>query len=121
MRNESDRRHEAHKFADDALRSREDEEGYGRLRMALFWAAVGPLGCGAIKVLDLAPPRYVVHGLLATIPLSILVLIINYLRLPNRIKTTGQALSMVFMTLLAAGATFVMYSAFSLSKFTKAS
>ena len=116
-----DKRHEAHKFADSAVRSREDEEGFGRLRMAVFFGALGPLACGAIKFMSLTPPKQAVWGILATIPASLLLLIMNYIRLPNRLKASGQALTMAFTTLAAAGATFVLYHLFSLSSFLKAS
>lgn len=116
-----DKRHEAHKFADSAIRSREDEEGYGRLRMALFVAALGPLSAVAIKFLNLTPPKQAVWAILATMPASVLLLITNYIRLPNRLKTGTQALTLAFMALLAAGSTFVLYHLFSLSSFLKAS
>lgn len=121
MRSDGDRRHEAHKFADDAVRAREDEEGYGRLRTAVFWAGLGPLAIGAIQILKLTPPKLAVHGILATIPLAILFLIVNYIRLPGRIKTSGQTLMMVLMTLVGAGATFGLFLAFSLGRFLKTS
>jgi hypothetical protein len=121
MRNDSDKRHEAHKFADDAVRAREDEEGHGRLRMALFWAAVGPMACIAIKFLDLTPPKLAVHGILATIPLSIVILLVAWVRVPTRLKLTGQTLMVALMTLAATGATFFLYHQFSLSRFAKAS
>ena len=120
MRDE-DKRHEAHKFADSAVRAREDEEGYGRLRMALFVSVLGPLSCAAIKFMSLTPPKLAVWGILATIPASIILLILNYIRLPNRLKVGSSALTMVFMTLAGAGATFVLYHLFSISSFLKAS
>lgn len=119
--NDNDKRHEAHKFADSAVRAREDEEGYGRLRMALFVGMLGPLSCTAIKYMSLTPPKQAVWGILATIPASIILLILNYIRLPNRLKAAGTALTMVFMTLGAAGGTFVLYHLFSISSFLKAS
>jgi hypothetical protein len=118
---DKDNRHEYHKFADSAVRAREDEEGMGRLRMALFWAVIGPLACTAIRILKLEPPRAAVWGILATIPLSVLLLLLNYIRLPGRLKFSGSALTIVFGTLACAGATFALYNVFSLSSFLKAS
>lgn len=120
MKNDN-KRHEAHKFADSAVRAREDEEGYGRLRMALFVGMLGPLACAAIKFMSLTPPKQAVWGILATMPASILLLIMNYIRLPNRLKAGASALTMLFMTLASAGATFVLYHLFSIGSFLKAS
>jgi hypothetical protein len=112
----SDYQNEYQKFADSAVRSRAREEGYGRLRFALFWGVVGPLGIFLTRVLHFEPTRWMAIGLVATAPLAVLLLIVNYIRLPNDEKTSSQALLIGFGTLVGAGATVALAHVFELLK-----
>jgi hypothetical protein len=96
---------EYQKFADDAIRGREREDGFGRLRLSLFLAAVGPLAMGIIHVTKIEPAKWMAMGIIGCAPLSILLLIINYIRLPNDAKADTSALMVAFGTLIGAGAT----------------
>src|SRR5258706_15506795 len=98
-------KNEYQKFDDDAVRNRAMEEGLGRLRMGVFWAVVGALGAGACKVLDFKPPQWLAIAIVGSAPLAILLLIINFIRLPAAVKTSTTALLIGFMTLIGAGGT----------------
>jgi hypothetical protein len=99
---------EYQKFADDAIRSREREEGFGRLRFSLFLAALGPLAMGVIKVAHFEPAKWMAYGIVGCAPLSILLLITNYIKLPNDSKMATSAFMIAFLTLLGAGLTLFL-------------
>jgi hypothetical protein len=115
------KRAEYHKYADEAVRSRELQEGMARLRSGLFWGALGPLAIGVMRILEHTPSRYVAVAVLATIPVSLFLLAVNYVRLPSRAKLSGQSLAVVFLTLAAAGATFFLALTFSITAIAKGS
>src|SRR5688572_588333 len=105
----SDYKHEYQKFADSAVKSREQEEGFGRLRLAVFLAAAGPLAIFLTRVLHYENmPRWMAIGIVALAPLSVVLMIINYIRLPNEVKASTSAIMMIFMTLLGAAANLVL-------------
>src|SRR6185295_7294295 len=97
----SDYKNEYQKYADDAVRNREREEGFGRLRFNLFIGAAGPLACFALHLLKFEPQKWMVMGILATAPLAVVLLIINFIRLPNDSKASAPALLISLMTLVA--------------------
>jgi hypothetical protein len=119
--NKGTKRAEYHKYADEAVRSRALIEGLARLRSGLFWGALGPLAIGIMQVLKYTPSRYVAIAVLATIPISLFQLVVNYIRLPAPAKLSGQALGVIFLTLAAAGATFVLALTFSITTIAKGS
>src|SRR5688572_32497154 len=74
----SDYKHEYQKFADSAVKSREQEEGFGRLRLAVFLAAAGPLAIFLTRVLHYENmPRWMAIGIVALAPLSVVLMIIR--------------------------------------------
>jgi hypothetical protein len=104
----SDYKHEYQKYADDAVRGRYREEAYGRLRFAMFLGFAGVLGCFLIHLLHFDPPHGMVMAIVALPPLSIVLLIVNYIRVPNDAKASVPALLTSFLTLLGAGATLAL-------------
>jgi len=113
----TDYKHEYHKYADDAVRTREREEGFGRLRFSLFLGAAGPLATFLVHLLKFEPQKWMAMGIMATAPLAIVTLIINFIRLPNDSKASAPALLISLMTLVAAGATIALAKLFELTKF----
>src|SRR5687767_9381485 len=112
---------EYEKFKDTAVRARELEEAIGRLRLAVFWAALGPASVGLIHLLKITPGKPVVYGILATIPLSLVALVVYYLRLPPDAKGSRSALTTAFFTVLFAVATLVLAAHFSLLRILSSS
>ena len=106
MKNEY--QNEYQKFADDAVRTREREEGFGRLRMGVFWGIAGSLASFLIHMLAYTPPKWMAMAIVGTAPLAVVVLIVNYIRLPNDQKLTSTALLIGFITLLGAAATILL-------------
>lgn len=94
------------KYADDAVKSRADNEGLGRLRMSTFIAMLGPLAIGACKALSLTPSANIKYGIIATGPVAILLLIINYLRLPGPVMVSVKAFGIALSTFVLAIATW---------------
>lgn len=113
----SDYKNEYQKYADDAVRTRAKEEGFGRLRFNLFIAVAGPLACFLVHLLKFEPQKWMVMGILATAPLSVVLLIVNFIRLPNESKASAPALLMSLMTLVGAAATFPVAKLFDLMKY----
>jgi predicted cobalt transporter CbtA len=113
----TDYKNEYQKFADDAVRSREKEEGFGRLRLGVFWGVAGSLAVFLTHMLKLEPlPRWVAIAIVATAPLAVIVLIVNFIRLPNVHKASPQAIMIGFLTLVGAGATIALANYFELFK-----
>jgi hypothetical protein len=112
---ESDKfRKDYHKFADDQVNNRADDEGIGRLRLALFIAALGPGGGILLHTIQYDPERFIKMGMLLSAPVSIVILIVNFLRLPNRVKGRPSTLTIILMTLVAAASTYFVLQRFSL-------
>jgi hypothetical protein len=104
-------KHEYQKFADSAVRAREMEEGFGRLRLGVFWGAIGPLAIMATRAIGYKPPdmpRWMAMAIVATAPLAIVMLIINFVRLPNEHKGSAQAIMISLLTLVGAAATITL-------------
>jgi predicted cobalt transporter CbtA len=113
----TDYKNEYQKFADDAVRSREKEEGFGRLRIGIFWGVAGALAVFLTHMLKLHPlPRWAAIAIVGTAPLAVIMLIVNFIRLPNVHKSSPQAIMIGFLTLLAAGATIALSNYFELFK-----
>jgi hypothetical protein len=104
----SDYKNEYQKYADDAVRSREREEGFGRLRFSLFWAIAGPLACFLVHLLNYPAPDWMAKCIVGMAPLAIILLIINFIRLPNASKASASALLISLVTLIGAGATVAL-------------
>lgn len=104
----TDYKNEYQKYADDAVRGRAQEEGFGRLRMSVFWAVAGLLGSFLSHMLGFEPPKYMAWAIVATAPLAVITYIVNFIRLPNEHKLSSLSLLIGFMTLLlAAGSIFL--------------
>jgi len=97
--------YEAHKYADEASLERKREEGFGRLRLALFWGFLGTIAITVVKATHYTPPRWLAWAILGTAPIAIVVFSINYIRLPIDCKVKPSALVMGFITLTFAVAT----------------
>lgn len=104
----SDYKHEYQKYADDAVRSRERDEGFGRLRFSMFWAIAGPLACFLVHLLNYDAPDWMAKCIVGMAPLAVILLIINFIRLPNASKATPSALLTALVTLIGAGATVAL-------------
>jgi|ERR1043166_990310 hypothetical protein len=116
MSPQSDRfQHEYHKFADEQVRSRELGEAIGRLRMALFVAALGPGASIILHTIKYDPANFVKLFILGTIPLSLLLLAVNFVRLPGKAKGSVAAVFIVMATVIAAGVTYPLARYFSLT------
>jgi hypothetical protein len=105
----TDYKNEYQKYADKAVKDREREEGFGRLRLSVFLAAAGPMANFLAHVTHFEiGQRWMALALIGLAPLSVVLLIINYIRLPNDAKASGPAILILFMTLLGAGANFAL-------------
>ena len=113
----SDYKNEYQKYADDAVRTRAKEEGFGRLRFNVFIAVAGPLASFLLNLLKIEPQKWMVMAILGTAPLAVVLLIVNFIRLPNDSKASAPALLMSLMTLAAAAANFAVARYFDLMKF----
>ena len=105
------------KFADSAVRAREMEEGFGRLRLGVFWAVAGPLGIMLTRALGFKPPdmpKWMAIAIVATAPLAIVLLVINFVRLANVHKGSAQAILISIITLVGAAATITLAKLFDL-------
>jgi hypothetical protein len=113
----TDYKNEYQKYADDAVRSREREEGFGRLRFSLFWGAAGPLAFFALHLLKFEPQKWMVLAIMGTAPLAVLLLVVNFIRLPNESKASASALLISLMTLVGAGATLALAKILDFTRF----
>ena len=104
----TEHKHEYQKFADSAVRARLRDEGFGRLRLGLFWAAVGPLGIFLSRVLHIDLQRWMAIAIIGSAPLAIVLLIVNFIRLPNEAKGSAPAMMILFLTIVGAGATLAL-------------
>ncbi len=102
------------KFKDEAVRSREREEAISRLRMAAFLAFLGPLTIGLQRAFAFELQKWMVYGILGSAPLAIVVLIVNFIRVPTDSKTSPPVLMVGFLTLIGVVATFVLATYFHL-------
>jgi len=108
----TDYKNEYQKFADRATKDRASEEGFGRLRLGVFWGVAGPLVMGGMYLskLFMPPPRWLAMGIVATAPLAIVLLIINYIRMPNDSKLSPTTLMICLITLIGAAANIAVAS-----------
>lgn len=105
---------EYEKFKDDAIRSRELDTAIGRVRTALFVAFLGPIGAVLIHYFKLNVPREAKFVVVATAPVALVLLLINYARIPGAGKASKQALSILFLTLGAIATTLFLVPYFKL-------
>jgi hypothetical protein len=106
---------EHEKYADEQVRDRTLSEAMGRLRLALFVAALGPMSCVLIHLIQFTPEgNNIRYGILATIPAALLLLVINYARLPGAAKVSSKALGVLALTLGLAASTYLVARMFSL-------
>ena len=113
----SDHKNEYQKFADSAVRTLEMEEGFGRLRLGIFWGVLGSLGIMATRAIGIKPPdmpKWMAMAIVATAPLAVVMLIINFIRLPNEHKASAQAIMIAMITLAGAAATITLAKLFDL-------
>src|SRR5579863_1656953 len=110
-------KNEYQKFADSAVRAREREEGFGRLRMSGFCGGIGGVGIILCPVLKFEPiPRPLAMILMGMAPLAVILLVVNFIRLPNEHKASASALLIGLVTLVAAGATLAIANYFQILK-----
>ena len=110
-------KNEYQKFADSAVFARAKEEGFGRLRLGVFWGVLGTLGIIATRAMGFKPPdmpRWMALAIVATAPLAIVMLIINFIRLPNEHKASAQAIMIALITVVGAAATITLAKVFDL-------
>jgi len=112
----TDYKNEYQKFADKAVRDREREEGLGRLRLGVFWGVVGTLAIVGSRMADFTPPRWMAMAIVGTAPLAVLLLIINFIRLPGDTKASATALLISLITLIGAAATIALATHYDLFK-----
>lgn len=112
----TDYKNEYQKYADSAVRERAKEEGFGRLRLGIFWGVVGGLGIFLTHMLNYTPPKWMAMAFVGAAPVAVVLLIINFIRLPNEHKASAQALMIGFLTLIGAGATIAMANFFDIFK-----
>jgi hypothetical protein len=110
----TDYKNEYQKYADDAIRGREKEEAFGRLRLNLFVALAGPIAIFLLRVTKVEPQKWMIMGIAAAAPLAIILLIVNFIRLPNTYKSSPQALLISLVTLVGAGANIALLKALDL-------
>lgn len=108
----TDYKNDYQKYADDAVRGREREEAFGRLRLSLFLGLAGPLAIFLLRVTKFEPQKWMIQGIAALTPLAILSLIVNYIRVPNDQKAAPSALMILFVTLVGAAANIALLKMF---------
>src|SRR5215471_2358989 len=101
----TDYKNEYQKFADSAVRERLREEGFGRLRLGVFWGLAGPLVMFGSHLAQFTPPRWMAMAVVGTAPLAVLLLVINFIRMPSDAKASSKAILIGLVTLIGAGAT----------------
>lgn len=112
---ESDRfKHDYHKYADEQVRGRQEGDAMGRLRMALFIAALGPGSSILMHTIGFTPSNFIRYGVQGTAILAVILLIVNFIRLPGPTKGSPMAVSVLILTLLAAAANYPLARFFSL-------
>ena len=104
------------KFVDSAVMARAREEGFGRLRLGVFWGVAGPVAMIGMHLAKFEAPRWLAIALVATAPLAIVMLIINYIRLHNDFKGSAQALTISVVTVIGAAANIALANYFQLFK-----
>jgi len=109
-------KNEYHKFVDSAVMNRAREEGFGRLRVSLFLGWLGALAIFGTHMAKFDMPGWMAKAAVGAAPLAIVLLIINYIRLPNEVKASAQALSISVLTLVGAGATIFLAAHFGIFK-----
>ncbi len=115
----TDYKNEYQKYADDAVRGREKEEAFGRLRFSMFLGLAGPLLIFLLRVIKLEPQKWMIMGIAAAAPLAIVLLIVNFIRMPNVHKSSPQALLIGLVTLVGAGANIALLKALDLFQLIK--
>jgi len=110
----SDYKNEYQKYADDAVRGREKEEAFGRLRFCLFLGLAGPILIFLLRITKIEPQKWMIMGIAAAAPLAIILLIVNFIRIPNTYKASPQALLIALVTLVGAAANIVLLKALDL-------
>jgi hypothetical protein len=110
----SNYKNEYQKYADDAVRGRASEEGFGRLRFSLFLGLAGPLLIFLLRVTKIEPQKWMIQVIAAAAPLAVILLIVNYIRLPNNDKASAQALLVALGTLVGAAANIALLKALDL-------
>jgi hypothetical protein len=100
-----------HKFADRQVDDRTEGEAMARLRLSLFVAALGPASLILIKVLKYSASPLIRTFIIGTIPVSLILLAINFARLPAKTKGSVPAITVLLMTLVAAGVTYPLFRA----------
>lgn len=97
-----------HKFEDEAVRIRAVEEAQGRLRTSLFVGMVGPILVGIAHLFDKlgsTPWGWMQFVAYASAPLGFLLMLINWIRVPEFGKFNKQTVTLVFITILACAST----------------
>ena len=112
----TDQKNEYNKFVDSAVMARAREAGFGRLRLGVFWGVAGPLAMFGMHMAKFETPRWLAMALVATAPLAIVLLIINYIRLPNEHKGSPQALMICLITIVGAMANIALATHFGIFK-----
>jgi hypothetical protein len=106
----TEHKHEYQKFADSAVRARLREEGFGRLRLGLFWGAVGPLAIFLTRVLhiEIQDKRWLAIGIVASAPIAIVLAIVNFVRMPNEAKGSPSTIMILLLSIIGAAATLAL-------------
>jgi hypothetical protein len=103
-----------HKYADDQVRIREFEDAVGRLRMALFIAALGPIILTLCGIIGIPMAKAVKVAVLGTAPAGILLLILRYAQVPAENRKHKIPMTILLLTIAAAAGTFILAKKFSL-------
>ena len=113
---DSDRfKHDYHKYVDEQVRGRQHDEAMGRLRMALFVGALGPGSAIIMHTIGYDPANLIRYAMQGTAVLALILLVINFARLPGKAKGSPAAVSVLLFTLLAVAATYPLARLFSLT------
>ena len=100
---------EYRKFVDETVVNRELEDTVGRLKLAVFIAALGPIVLGMAKVLQATTlPRELILALYATGPAGVAVFLVQWIRAPQHARKHPKTWYHLLYTLAAGAATFVL-------------
>lgn len=105
------------RYRDEAIIVREREAAVAAMNMSTFVTAIGPMGICLMKAVKALPVGTgLAFFIYATVPLGLLLTLINFLRTPKDYRGSKLILRAVVLSVLAAVATFALAGYWGLVK-----
>jgi len=113
--NKEERRLEFEKFKDEAVIFREREAAVASVSFSTFVSAIGPMGIGLLAITKSLPTVPIVAWIiLASSPLGLFLLLVNWLRTPKDFRGAKPILRAILLSVVAAASTWVLVGMFPL-------